>query len=398
MTKRLYIAAAVVCVIVLGVFALTSGFFNRTGASGSIKVGFIYSEDESTPYTYNFVLGQRALIEEFGDQVEIISQSNVNGLEAEEPIRELVRKGCRIIFINLDTDVAPVLAAEYPDVQFCQVSLPTISLDGLPKNYHTFNGEIYQARYVAGVVAGAKLRAMMDGGSITAQEAKVGYVAANDSAEVVSGYTAFLLGIHSVAPEVCLRVRYTGSWSNYSVEKEVTKELIDEGCIIIAQHTNTMAPAIACEEAAAAGHRVYHIGYHQSMMDVTPSTALVSLRTNWSPYIVGATEAVMKNQTIEKYVKGHVHGNDIGAGFDQDWVQMLELNTFLAAPGTEEKMNRAIEGLKKGRIAVFKGNYIGYNPDNPSDTVDLMTEYRENENSSSPSFRYILKEYVIIEN
>ena len=134
MTKRFYIAAAIVCVVMLTFFALISGTFSRTGSSGVLKVGFIYSEDESTPYTYNFVLGQRALMDEYGSKVEIISESNVHGQEAEEPIRGLVRKGCRIIFINLDTDIAAKLAPEYPDVQFCQVSLPTISLEGLPKN------------------------------------------------------------------------------------------------------------------------------------------------------------------------------------------------------------------------------------------------------------------------
>ena len=57
--------------------------------------------------------------------------------------------------------------------------------------------------------------------------------------------------------------------------------LIKEGCVIIAQHVNTMAPAIACEEAVSSGRTVYHVGYHQSMMDVAPSSSLVSIRTNW---------------------------------------------------------------------------------------------------------------------
>ena len=395
MTKKYYIAAALICVAVLAVLALATGFFSRKASEDVIRVGFIYSEDESTPYTYNFILGQRALTEEFGDQVEIFSQSNVYAEEAEEPIRDLVRKGCRIIFINLDTAVAPALALEYPEVQFCQISMPDISPEGQPDNYHTFNGEIYQARYAAGVVAGMKLRYMMDHQGLAAENAKAGYVAANHEPEVVSGYTAYLMGIRSVAPEVSLRVVETGSWSNYSKEKKATRQLIDEGCIIIAQHTNTMAPAIACDEAAASGKTVYHIGYHQSMMDITPSTALVSLRTNWVPYIVGATKAVIHHETIEASVPGHVHGNDISAGFEQNWVQMLELNTHLAAPGTEEKLEQTIENLKNNRIAVFHGNYTGRDPENPEDTIDLRTEYKENIDFSSPTFHYILDDCII---
>ena len=398
MKKRYYVAAAVVCLLTLLAFALASGYFVRTSPGSSLKVGFIYSEDESTPYTYNFTQGQRSLAETYGSRVTVLVQSNVNGREAEEPIRDLARKGCRLVFINADTEAVINICGEYPDVQFCQVSLPTIDPTGLPENYHTFNGEIYQARYAAGVIAGMKLRSLIDTGAVRAEDAKVGFVAANNSAEVVSGYTAFILGVRSAAPEAVLRVRYTGSWSNYSVEKSVANDLITEGCLIIAQHTNTMAPAIACEEAAAKGIRVYHVGYHQSMMDVAPSTALVSLRTNWTPYILSATEAVLNGHTIESTVTGHVHGRDISAGFDHDWVQILELNKQLAAPGTEDRLNRVIDSLKKGKTEVFRGNYVGVNPDDPSDTIDLNLGYKENENSSSPSFRYILRDCVIEEN
>ena len=223
-------------------------------------------------------------------------------------------------------------------------------------------------------------------------------MAANDSAEVVSGYTAFLLGIRSVAPEAVLRVRKTGTWSSYSLEKQRAKELIAEGCVIISQHTNTMAPAIACEEAAQNGTRVYYVGYHQSMMDVAPSTALISLRTNWYPYIEGAVNAVMKHEEIEEYVSGNVHGRDMSAGFSDDWVQMLELNRYVAAPGTEDKLNNVISSFKSGRIDVFKGNYTGVNVDDPNDVIDLRKGYAENADTSQPSFCYILKDYVILEN
>ena len=130
-----WIATALVCVATLLIFALTSDFFSGKDRSGVLKVGFIYSEDESTPYTYNFIQGEYALAEKYGSKVDIISMRNVHGGEADEPIRQLVRKGCRIIFTNLDTDAMPRLAAEYPDVQFCQVSMPTISMEGQPENY-----------------------------------------------------------------------------------------------------------------------------------------------------------------------------------------------------------------------------------------------------------------------
>jgi basic membrane protein A len=133
------------------------------------------------------------------------------------------------------------------------------------------------------------------------------------------------------------------------------------------------------------------------MVDVAPATTLASIRTNWVPYILGAAEAVMNGQIIEEAVPGHVHGNDISAGFEQDWVQILELNRQAVADGTEDKMNQLIENFKKEKVDVFRGKYTGVNPEDPSDTIDLTLGFKETEHSSSPSFRYILNECVIEE-
>ena len=396
--KKQFILVVIVCAVVLTAASILSGFWHEQKSANVLKVGFVYSEDESTPYTANFVKAQRALEEEYGSKVEILVKSNVLSRESEQPMRDLIRDGVKIIFINMDTDIPVTLAREFPQVQFCQASMPTISLEGTTENYHTFNGEIYQARYVSGIVAGMKLRQLLDSGALLPQDALVGYVGANSTAEVISGYTAFLLGVRSVAPEATMRVRYTGSWSNFSAEKEQTRELIDEGCVIIAQHVNTSAPAVVCEEAVAAGRTVYHVGYHQSMMDVAPSSSLVSIRTNWAPYVIQAVQAVMNDQVIENVVDAHAHGRDMSAGFESGWVELLELNKFIAADGTQEKINNAIENRKKGRIKVFSGNYIGVNPLNPADTIDLNAGYTEHQYSSNPSFGYVLRDYITVEN
>ena len=397
-SKNKIIATFIVCLVMLLAFSLICGFWSPKSGDGALKVGFICSEDASTPYTYNFLQGQYALKEDYGEDVQVYVRSNVNESAVEESMRELIRKGCSVLFINEDTEKVAKLAPEFPEVQFCQISMPTIPTEGQADNYHTFNGEIYQARYVAGVVAGLKLREMIDSGALLPENALVGYVAANNSAEVVSGYTAFLLGVRNTAPEAVMRVRYTGSWSNFTAEKSAAQALLDEGCVILSHHTNTAAPAIACENAFAHGNRVYFIGYHQSMMDVAPSSALVSVRTNWVPYIRQAADAVRRGEDIEAAVKGNLHGNDISAGFEHDWVQMVELNKHAVPKGTEERMNRTIANLQKGQISVFSGKYTGVNPENPADTTDLSRGYEECRDSSSPSFRYILQNIIIEDN
>ena len=70
-----------------------------------------------------------------------------------------------------------------------------------------------------GVVAGLKLQELVETGELTQEKhpesfdgegnIKVGYVGAYNYAEVVSGYTAFFLGIRSVMPNVVMEVNYT---------------------------------------------------------------------------------------------------------------------------------------------------------------------------------------------
>ena len=88
----------------------------------------------------------------------------------------------------------------------------------------------------------------------------------------------------------------------------------------------------------------------------------------------------------------------MSAGFSDDWVQMLELIRYVAAAGTEEKLNNVIKNFKAGRVDVFRGNYTGVRVNDPNDTIDLRNGFTENENSSQPSFNYILKDCVVLEN
>lgn len=393
--KRVWITTLITAAIVLAVFFRFRSM-DKSMARDALTIGFLFEDDESTPYTYNFALTEEALLQQYPDKLTIYEMSNVSESDTKEPLADLIRKGCDIIFTNSHSDVFLKMAAHHPEVEFCQVSYLERAPKDPPANYHTFKGEIYQGRYVSGIVAGMKLRELIDHRVISADQALVGYVGANASAAVISGYTAFLLGVRSVAPEATMQVRYTNSWGNYAEEKACAKELIDDGCLIISQHSDTIGPAIACEEAVGS-RRVYFIGYNYSMLDIAPTTALISTRINWEPYVTEAVGALLAGKTIESYVEGHVHeNNDISAGFDHDWVQMMELNRPIAAKGTEAKMAEAIEAFKKGNVNVFSGDYVGISPADPEDTWDLRNVFIENAASSSPSFHYVLKDIITI--
>lgn len=396
--KKTYILTILsACLAILAIFGLQRAVFDKQQGK-HVTVGIIYVGDESTAYTMNFVKAQNAIENEYGDQVEIISKYNIPEGNEAVALQELVDAGCDIIFgTSYGYGVTmKQYAKQYPMIEFCQATCSNANEDEVLVNYHTFMGAIYEGRYVSGVVAGMKIKELIEQGKITAEQAKVGYVGAYPYAEVISGYTAFFLGVREVVPEATMVVRYTNTWDDYILEKKCAQALIEEGCVILSQHSDTTGPAVACEETDST-QEVYLASYNQSMADVAPTTYLTGCKINWVPYMTAAVGAVLDNKSIESRVKGNVNGQDIGAGFDEGWVEMLELNEVVAANGTREKIDSLENDFKKGSVHVFQGDYLGVNPNDTSDTYDLNKEYVENRNCSAPTFDYILKDVITIE-
>ena len=394
--KKYYLTAFIICVLMLVGFSFVYHVWDEQQTLELVRVGFLSENDELTVSTNNFDLSRLILEKEFGERIEIFTKTNVGSDNTEEALLELVRSGCNIIFAHTRSNSVRVTARAYPDVQFCQISNDIAANLNEGKNFHTFNAKSFEAHYVSGVVAGIKLRELIDSGEVPADRALVGYVGTYPKAEIIAGYTAFYLGIYSKAPEAVMRVRYSNALSNFLIEKNLAKALIEEGCVIIAQNSGTAGPAAACQEVYGE-KAVFHVGFNASMIDTAPSTSLVSARINWDPYIVNAVRAVMNYGSIEEAQLGNVNGNDVWAGFENNWLEMLELNKSILPDGTEAEMNRVIEAIKKGQIEVFRGDFIGVNPDDPRIIVDLKWGYPENKSSSKPNFHYILRDHITVE-
>lgn len=397
--KKVYlITIACTMIMVLLAHGFVSVKSNLSKEKDHIKVGFVYVGDSCDTYTYNFIRAQKAIEAEFGQAVEVDAKYNVEEGQETKYLQELVDDGCDLIFTTSYGygNTAKEFAAKYPDIEFCQATCDNANTGEILPNYHNFMGEIYQGRYVAGVVAGMKLRELIDGGIISEEQAKIGYIGAFPYAEVISGYTAFYLGVKSVAPEASMIVTYANSWGDYDLDKQATIKLLEKGCVIISQHSDTAGPAIACQELSDK-YISYHVGYNQSVADLAPTAALISSRINWQYYMVEATSAVLRGKRIESVVQGNVHGNDIGGGFKEQWVQMLKLNEMVAAEGTADRVRQLIKGFERGEIHVFKGDYKGVDPYNSEDVIDLNTEFYENAEGSAPTFHYVLEGIEIIE-
>lgn len=396
--KKTTVVTLLTALFVIGLVYSVKWLFYNNDIKESLKVGFIYNGDAGTAYTNNFLLAEEDIKKQFGDNVEFLARYNVSESEAERQLEELAKEGCNIIFATSYGygEKTKEMAGKYPDIQFCQATCMNANDEPYYSNYHTYMGTVYQGRYVAGIVAGMKLKELIDNGDLKKEQARVGYVGAYPYPEVISGYTAFFLGVRSIVPETVMTVKYTNSWNNYTLEKKFAKSLIEDGCVIISQHSDTAGPAVACEQMKQ-NYKVYHVGYNQSMTDIAPITSLFSFRIDWGYYEIAAIQAVMSGKKIEDVVDGNVNGNDAWAGFDKDWIRILDINEIIAADGTKEKVEEAINRFKNEEFIVFQGDYIGVNPYDETDVIDLKNGYIENEKNSAPTFGYVLKDVITIE-
>ena len=312
---------------------------DATTAASDFKAGFIFLHDENSTYDLNFINAAKAACENLG--IECIIKTNIDeSNDCKETALDLADQGCGFIFADSFGHESYMIEAakEYPDVQFAHATGTRAHTEGLD-NYHNAFASIYEGRYLAGVAAGMKLNEMIDNGTITAEEAKIGYVGAYTYAEVVSGYTSFFLGARSICPTATMEVQFTGSWYDETAEKEAATTLINDKCVLISQHADSMGAPTACEDAG-----VPDISYNGSTVSACPNTFIVSSKIDWTPYLEYAIKATMN-----------------GEAFDTDWsgtlatgsVALSEVNEQAAAAGTVEKIEEVKAQLEAGEVHVF---------------------------------------------
>lgn len=71
--KKVYISVILTSVLTLLLFYNIYSYFNKGNSPEEFKVGFLYEDDESTPYTYNFALTETTLQETYPDKIQILS-------------------------------------------------------------------------------------------------------------------------------------------------------------------------------------------------------------------------------------------------------------------------------------------------------------------------------------
>ena len=341
MKKIVSLALVVVMILALGLSFVSCG----NESDNEFKIGFICLHDENSTYDLNFLNAAEAVKEALGlSDSQVIIKKNVPETDAcYQAAADLVDQGCAVIFANSfgHEDFMIQAAKDFPEVEFCHATGTKAHTERLA-NFHNAFASIYQGRYLAGIAAGMKLNEMIAAGQFTAEEAKIGYVGAFTYAEVMSGYTSFYLGAKSVCPTVTMDVQFTGSWFDIVEEKNAAVALLARGCKLISQHADSMGAPSACEEAG-----VPNVSYNGSTQAACPNTFLISSAINWAPYYEYIIDCAKNDKEIVA---------DWCGGLNEGSVVLSEINTAVAADGTKEAIDAAIEAMKAGTLNVFDTN------------------------------------------
>ncbi len=336
--KLLSLCLAVVMVAALGVTMTSCG----NSGNDDFKLGVILLHDEASTYDLNFIEAVERAAKELGlSDDQIVFKKNIpESNKCYEAAADLVDEGCDIIFADSFGHETYLLKAakEFTNVQFCHATGTMAHTEGL-SNFHNAFASIYEGRFLAGVAAGMKLNEMINAGKITADQAKMGYVGAFTFAEVISGYTSFYLGAKSVCPSVTMEVQFTGSWYDEIKEKDAATALINNGCVLISQHADSMGAPSVCEEK-----NVPNVSYNGSTLASCPNTFIVSSKIDWTPYFVYICNSVKNGTEIAVDWTGTIATGSVA---------LTDVNTQVAAEGTQAKIDEIKAKLASGELKVF---------------------------------------------
>ena len=304
---------------------------NAAPAKTVIKAAWLYpSPRADAGWSKQHDAAREAVQKKFGDKVQTQFVENVvTQSDAERVIRDLAAQGNKIIFATSFDYMNPGLkvAREYPDVKFEHATGYKTSA-----NFNNYNARFYEARYLAGKLAGA----MTKNGSL-------GYVAAVPIPEVLQGINAYTLGAQSVNPNVSVKVVWTNSWYDPGKEADATKTLIGQGCDVVTHHTNSQAVASTAESA-----KVKVISYHSAMKSAAPTMLIGAVTHHWDEYYI---------KRIEQVMNGTWKVDPLWGGAEMHMVRLSAV-TPDAPKAVVDDINAVYAKLEKKSFPIFVGPLV----------------------------------------
>jgi simple sugar transport system substrate-binding protein len=166
-----------------------------------------------------------------------------------------------------------------------------------------------------------------------------GYVGSVAIPEVVEGMNAFALGMRSINPAAKLKFILINSWYDPGKEGDAAKALIDQGCDVITQHTDSPAPLQVAESRG-----VPAFGEATDMAKFAPHSQLSASVNVWGPYCIKRVQAALD---------GSWTSGDVWGGFGEG---MLKMAPFANMPDDVKALaQQTVDDIASGKQKIFVG-------------------------------------------
>lgn len=328
MLKNLTRVGALALAAVLA--ALAAGV-TQAQAQPPLKVGFVYvTPIGDAGWTYQHDQGRLEMERALGKRVQTsVVDSVPEGADAERILRDLAAQGHGLIFATSFgyLEAALRVAAEFPQVRFEHAGGYRTTA-----NLNTYNARYYEARYLAGLLAGKSSKSGI-----------AGYVAGFPVPEVVQGINAFAIGLREANPKAQLRVLWLNSWFDPAREREAALTLINQGADVLTNHSGS--PAVA---QAAQARRVMLIAYQSDMRKHAPDAQLAAVTQHWGGYYTRVTQAVLD---------GTWRAQPVWGGMKDGLVELSALHANLP-PAVRKLIDARRQAIEAGTFMPFSAPLV----------------------------------------
>lgn len=296
-------------------------------AEEPLQVAFVYvGPVGDAGWTFAHDQARKDLEQQFPWVKTTFVESVPEGPEAERVLTQLAEKGADVIFTTsfgfMDPTVA--VAERYPNTVFMHCSGYKRG-----KNLGTYFGRMYQAKYLAGLVAGS-----------VSKSGKIGFVAPHPIPEVIRHINAFAIGVRESNPKATVHVVWTNTWFDPAKEKEAADALMDAGADVVATGADSAAPLQAAE-----AHGAYAIGYDSDSRSFAPKAFLTAPLWDWR---------VVYRDVVQKVKNGTWTSTDFWGGMETGVVLLAPLSE-LVPKEVKDRVAARTEDIKNGKYVVFTG-------------------------------------------
>lgn len=311
------------------VVAVQASFLHAEAAP--LQACFVYpSPVGQAGWSYQHDLGRQAMEKALGSQVTTrFVEAVAEGADSERVMRDLASQGCGLIFATSFGYLEPALrvAADFPQVKFEHTGGYKTAA-----NLTTYNARYYEARWLAGYLAGR-----------SSKTGVAGYVAGFPVPEVVQGVNAFTLGMRAANPKAEVKLVWLNTWFDPARERDAALALIAQGADVLTNHSGSQAVPQAAEEKG-----VSVLAYQSDMSKFAPRAQLAAVTHHWGGYYTQVARAVIAGQWRVSPVWG---------GMKDGLVQLSAINASVPA-AVKADVEARRQAIVNGSLKPFSGPLV----------------------------------------